>query len=64
MKLNARKTKVMHIGIGQYENISIDGVILERVDHRIRINQNVNRLTETSTMWIPGRHFFWVLFTY
>ena len=32
MKLNAKKTKVMHIGIGQYENVSIDGVILERVD--------------------------------
>ena len=32
--------------------------------HRIRINQNVNRLTKTSTKWLLGRHFFWMLFTY
>ena len=32
MKLNAKKTKVMHIGKGLYQNVSIDGVILERVN--------------------------------
>ena len=31
MKLNAKKTKVMHIGKGNYEDISIDGEILEKV---------------------------------
>ena len=32
MKLNAKKTKVMHIGKGLYQNVAIDGVILERVE--------------------------------
>ena len=31
MKLNAKKTKVMYIGKGQYKDINIDGVTLERV---------------------------------
>ena len=31
MKLNAKKTKVMHIGKGDYADISIDGEILEKV---------------------------------
>ena len=31
MKLNAKKTKVMHIGRGTYEDIDIDGETLERV---------------------------------
>ena len=31
MKLNAKKTKVMHIGKGNYQDITIDGEILERV---------------------------------
>ena len=32
MKLNAKKTKVMYVGRGQYKDIEIDGVILERVN--------------------------------
>ena len=32
MKLNAKKTKVMHVGKGQYQDIEIDGQVLERVD--------------------------------
>ena len=32
MKLNAKKTKVMYIGKGQYRDIMIDGEILGRVD--------------------------------
>ena len=31
MKLNAKKTKVMHIGKGNYNDISIDGETLEKV---------------------------------
>ena len=31
MKLNAKKTKVMHIGKGNYADIAIDGEILEKV---------------------------------
>ena len=31
MKLNAKKTKVMHIGKGQYNDIDIDGETLEKV---------------------------------
>ena len=31
MKLNAKKTKVMHIGKGEYEDIEIDGETLEKV---------------------------------
>ena len=31
MKLNAKKTKVMHIGKGQYRDIDIDGETLEKV---------------------------------
>ena len=31
MKLNAKKTKVMYIGRGQYKDIEVDGEILERV---------------------------------
>ena len=30
-KLNAKKTKVMHIGKGEYEDIEIDGETLENV---------------------------------
>jgi len=33
MKLNATKTKVMHIGKKPYKYISIDGETLERVKH-------------------------------
>ena len=32
MKLNAKKTKVMYIGRGQYKDIEVDGEILERVN--------------------------------
>ena len=32
MKLNAKKTKVMYIGRGQYRDIEVDGEILERVN--------------------------------
>ena len=32
MKLNAKKNKVMYIGRGQYKDIEVDGVILERVN--------------------------------
>ena len=32
LKLNARGKKVMHIRKGLYQNVAIDGVILERVD--------------------------------
>ena len=32
MKLNAKKTKVMYVGKGQYKDVEIDGVVLERVD--------------------------------
>ena len=32
MKLNAKKTKVMYVERGQYKDIEIDGVILERVN--------------------------------
>ena len=32
MKLNAKKTKVMYIGKGQYRGIMIDGEILDRLD--------------------------------
>ena len=35
MKLNAKKTKVMYIGKGQYQDIVIDGETLERVDEFI-----------------------------
>ena len=31
MKLNAKKTKVMYVGKGQYQDIEIDGQVLERV---------------------------------
>ena len=31
MKLNAKKTKVMYVGKGQYKDIEIDGQVLERV---------------------------------
>ena len=31
MKLNAKKTKVIHIGKGSYEDITIDGETLEKV---------------------------------
>ena len=31
MKLNAKKTKVMHIGKGNYQDITIDGETLEKV---------------------------------
>ena len=32
MKLNAKKTKVMYVGSGQYEDVEIDRGILERVN--------------------------------
>ena len=32
MKLNAKKTKVMYVGRGQYKDVEIDRVILERVN--------------------------------
>ena len=32
MELNAKKNKVMYIGIGQYKDIEVDGEILERVN--------------------------------
>ena len=35
MKLNAKKTKVMYIGRGQYSDIEVDGEILERVNEFI-----------------------------
>ena len=31
MKLNAKKTKIMYVGKGEYSDIEIDGQILERV---------------------------------
>ena len=31
MKLNAKKTKVMHIGKGDYHDVEIDGETLEKV---------------------------------
>ena len=43
MKLNAKKTKVMYIGKGQYQDIVIDGETLERVDEFIYLG-----LTKTS----------------
>ena len=35
MKLNAKKTKVMYIGKGQYKDVVIDGETLERVQNFI-----------------------------
>ena len=35
MKLNAKKTKVMYVGKGQYQDIEIDGQVLERVSNFI-----------------------------
>lgn len=39
-KLNAKKTKVMHVGKGQYQDIECDGHFLERVSDFIYLGSN------------------------
>ena len=53
MKLNAKKTKIMFVGKGQYKDIEIDGQILERVYDFI-FWALPNPLTVTAKLTLPG----------
>ena len=61
MKINAKKNKVMYIGKGQYKDIKIDDVTLERVSEFIYLGSNkkamgtINLTFPNEQVWLKER---------